>query len=314
MSKVVVTGGSGFLGSHIADALTHQGFAVTIFDRAPSLYLQPNQEMVIGNILDFEQVERVVAGSDYVFHLAALADLNVAKAKPLQTAQLNIIGSINLLEAARQANVKRFMFASTIYVYSRAGGFYRCSKQACESYIEEYQRQFGLPYTILRYGSLYGPRADESNGIYRLLKQAATSGKIQHKGSPEDTREYVHVEDAARWSVQALDEAYANQHLIITGHHPTRLGDLFTMFSEILERPLDIDYVASPPGQANGHYQVTPYAFHPKVGRKLTFNHYVDMGQGILQMLEQLYQEGWTFCNEPAFREKTAEHSFEMER
>lgn len=290
-ARVLVTGGAGFLGSHIADTLTAAGYAVTIFDQRPSPYRHPEQQMVVADMLDETAVRDAVAGCQAIFHLAALADLNAASRRPQRTAELNIMGTLNFLEAAREAGVSRFMFASTVYVYSRAGGFYRCSKQACETFIEEYQRQYGLDYTILRYGSLYGPRADASNGVYRLLLQAATEGTIAHNGLPEDSREYIHVEDAARLSVAALAERYANQHLVLTGHHPIRLRDLFTMFGEILGRELAVDYTAVA-GEQNNHYQVTPYAFHPRVGRKLTTNYYVDMGQGLLQMLEQLYEEG----------------------
>lgn len=292
MRKVVVTGGAGFLGSHVANVLTGRGVAVTVFDRRPSPYLRPGQTMVVGDLLDPAALEGALAGCDAVFHLAALADLNAAKSRPVESASVNILGTLNCLEAARKNGVGRFMFASTVYVYSRAGSFYRCSKQACEAYIEEYQRQYGVEYTILRYGSLYGPHADESNGVYRLLLQAASKGLIQHKGSPDESREYIHVEDAARLSVDALADSFANQHLVITGHHPMRLRDLFTMFGEILGRPVEVEYIESPSGAADGHYQVTPYAFNPRVGRKLTSNYYVDMGQGILQMLEQLYEEG----------------------
>jgi len=100
------------------------------------------------------------------------------------------------------------------------------------------------------------------------------------------------VEDAARLSVEALSEEYANQHLVITGHYPMQIRDLFTMFSEILGRQLEIDYVQSSQGERDSHYRVTPYAFNPKVGRKLTSNYYVDMGQCILQMIELLHHEG----------------------
>jgi UDP-glucose 4-epimerase len=288
--KAVVTGGAGFLGSHVANTLTRRGYGVTVFDKRPSPYLLPGQEMVVGDMLDMATVTRVVEGADVIFHLAALADLNAARTRPLDTAHLNVLGSLHFLEAARQAGVRRFMFASTVYVYSRAGGFYRCSKQACEAYMEEYQRQFGLSYTILRYGSLYGPHADASNGVYRLLLQAR-HGRICHIGSPDEVREYIHVEDAARLTVDALDETYANQHLVLTGHHPMRLRDLFTMFAEILGHPVDVEYIPPPEGEPDGHYKVTPYSFNPRVGRKLTSNYYVDMGQGVLQMLEQL-EEG----------------------
>jgi UDP-glucose 4-epimerase len=290
IQRVLVTGGAGFLGSHIADVLTARGCVVTVLDVRPSPYLQSTQEMIVADMLNPEAVRAAVVGQDAVFHLAALADLNVAQTRPRDTAELNIMGTINLLDAAREVGLRRFVFASTIYVYSRAGGFYRCSKQACEAFIEEYQQRYGLEYTILRYGSLYGPRADASNGVYRLLRQAV-EGQIEHVGTAEDSREYIHVEDAARLSVDALAAEYANQHLVLTGHHPIRLRDLFTMFSEILGREVAVNYL-SESGISNSHYQVTPYAFHPRVGRKLTTNYYVDMGQGILQMLEQLYEEG----------------------
>jgi len=292
MKRALVTGGSGFLGSHIADELSDRGYHVLILDRDPSAWLRNDQQLVIGDILDTEDVRKALEGVDCVFHLAGFSDLNAARTQPQATARLNIEGTINLLEASREANVPRFLFASTVYVYSREGGFYRCSKQACEEYIEEFGRARDLEYTILRYGSLYGPRSDERNGVYRLLLQALRGEPIHHHGTPEDTREYIHVEDAARLSVDALDQRFANQHLVLTGQHPMRIRDLFTMFSEILGHDVAVEYETSADGQPNGHYSVTPYSFQPRVGRKLTTNLSVDMGQGILQILEELHRRG----------------------
>lgn len=290
MARALVTGGAGFLGSHIADALSEQGLEVIVFDRQESLHLRTGQRMVIGDLLDPGSLGAAAEGCDCLFHLAALSDLEEANADPVSTTRHNVQGTVQALEAARQSGVKRFLFASTVYVYSRAGGFYRCSKQACEAYVEEYGRQFGLGYTILRYGSLYGPRATEANGVYRLLRQALEDGNIRHVGRPDDSREYVHVEDAARLSVDSLGEEFEDQRLVITGHHPMRLRDLFTMFSEILGRQIEIDYAEPAEGLADTHYRVTPYAFSPRVGRKLTANCYVDMGQGILQMLQEMHR------------------------
>jgi UDP-glucose 4-epimerase len=291
VKSALVTGGSGFLGSHIADELSDRGYRVTILDTAPSPWLRADQELVQGDIMDTAVVRRAIAGADCVFHLAGFSDLNAARTEPLATARLNIEGTIHLLEACRQEGVRRLVFASTVYVYSREGGFYRCSKQACEAYIEEFGQKYGLDYTILRYGSLYGPRSDARNGVYRLLRRATEGEPIHHEGSPDDTREYIHVEDAARLSVDALEERFANQHLVLTGHHPMRIRDLFTMFSEILGREVEVRYEEAPEGKATDHYTVTPYSFQPRVGRKLTTNLSVDMGQGILQILEQIHRE-----------------------
>jgi UDP-glucose 4-epimerase len=289
MTVSVVTGGAGFLGSHLADELARRGHAVTVFDREPAPDLPAGQKQVRGDLADFDLLCRTLAGADYVYHYAALSDLNKARDLPRETVQANVAGTVNVLEAARRAGVKRFVFSSTIYVYSSAGSFYRASKQACEAYIEEYQRRYGLEYTILRFGSLYGPRADESNGLYRLLRQAARTGTVRYYGEPEDSREYIHVSDAARLSVDILVPEYASQHLIITGHYPMRARDLFTTFSEILGRDVRVEYTK--PDIPDGHYRITPYQFHPRAGKKLTSNLYVDFGQGILQVLEQIAAE-----------------------
>ncbi len=289
MKRILVTGGSGFLGSFIADRLTDLGYQVAIYDRRPSPWLRPEQQMIVGDVAERDKLVEAAAGCVAIYHLAALADINTARDLPLESAEINFLGTVHALEAAREAAAERFLFASTVYVYSRAGGFYRCSKQACEAYVEEYQRRYGLPFTILRYGSLYGPRASESNGVYRLLRQALAKEAIHIPGTPDDTREYIHVEDAARLSADALDEQHRNRHLVITGSHPTRLKDLFTMFSEILGRELPVEYDdAGKP--SDGHYRMTPYSFNPRLGRKLTSTCYVDMGEGLLQMLEQMHE------------------------
>lgn len=289
MTRTVVTGGAGFLGSHLADELAARGHSVVVFDQKPSAFLSAGQQQVTGTLDDFDLLCRTLAGADYVYHFAALADLNTARDLPRETALVNVMGTVNVLEAARLAGVKRFVFSSTIYVYSSEGSFYRASKQACEAYIEEFEHRFGLAYTILRFGSLYGPRADESNGVYRLLCQAARDGRVRYQGQPDDAREYIHVADAARLSADILAPEYANQHLVITGHNALRARDLFTMFSEILGREIAVEYVE--PDIPDGHYRLTPYQYHPRVGRKLTSNLFVDFGQGMIQVLEQIFHE-----------------------
>ncbi len=287
--RVIVFGGSGFVGSHLADALTEAGHEVTIFDIDPSPYLQAAHKFVQGDILDADAVKRAVDGNEVIYNFAGLADLDDALARPVDTVRLNVLGCVNLLEAARYANIKRFVFASTIYVYSEAGGFYRVSKQACESYIEEYQRRFGLNYTILRYGTLYGRRADSRNSVYRYLKQALYERKISIRATGDELREYIHVEDASRAGVQILDAEYENQNVILTGQHPTRFRDLMYMIREMVGADVQIDMQSPDEGKAPGHYNLTPYTFHPKIGKKLVSHYYLDMGQGLLDCLDEIY-------------------------
>jgi len=293
--RVVVFGGAGFLGSHVADALSDAGHKVTIFDSMASLYVRPDQEAVTGDILDADSVVAAVKGCESIYNFAGIADIEDANARPLDTVRSNILGNTILLEAARKVNVKRFVFASTLYVYSDAGGFYRSSKQACELLIENYRQAYGLSYTILRYGSLYGDRADQRNWVYRVLRQAVAEGRIVRYGDGEEIREYIHVRDAARYSVAILSQEYADQHVIISGHQAIKIKDLLTMIKEMMGGKITVEY-RSPddtrsPFEAKLHYEVTPYSFKPKIAHKLVGHDYLDLGQGLLTLLEDIYKE-----------------------
>lgn len=283
--RAIVFGGSGFLGSHVADALSNAGYKVTIFDRKRSPYLKHDHEMVIGDILNYDEVLDVVSRNDNIYNFAGVADLDDATTKPIETIRLNVEGTVNILDACRLKNVRRFVYASTIYVYSNKGGFYRCSKQASELYIEEFHKRYGLDYTILRYGTLYGPRADKRNSIYSYLNQALKEKKIVCSGTGEEIREYIHVRDAAQLSVQILSESFSNKYVILTGHHPMKFANLLHMIKEIMDNSIEIQFKNNPNAD---HYNITPYTYIPKIGSKLTLNQYVDLGQGLLECLHYI--------------------------
>ena len=290
--KVIVFGGSGFLGSHVSDALTDAGYEVRIFDIKHSPYLKASQKMIIGDIMDTKQVLEAVKDCKYAYNFAGIADLDDATTKPLETLRLNIEGTINILEACIQAKIKRFVYASSVYVYSEKGGFYRCSKQAAELYIEEYQKRYGLDYTILRYGTLYGLRADRRNSIYRYLYEALNTKKITVFGNGEELREYINVRDAAELTVKILAPEYNNKHLIITGHHPIKLKQLMETIQEILNDLIEIIY-RQDVNQA--HYFTTPYSYIPKIGKKLTTDCYCDLGQGLLECIGEMDKDNIRF-------------------
>ena len=217
-----------------------------------------------------------------------MTDIDEAYSEPFVTIEKNIMGNTIVLEACRKNNVKRFVFASTIYVYSDAGSFYRSSKQACELIIENYNESFNLPYTVLRYGSLYGPRAKDNNWIHKICKQALNEGKITRHGDGEEIREYIHVKDAAKLSVKILSKEYENQNITITGNQPMKIKDLHTMVKEILGNKIKLEYL---PDVSNSHYEITPYSYNPKVAQKLVSTEFHDIGQGILECLAEVDAE-----------------------
>ena len=287
-SKVVVFGGSGFLGSHVADTLVDAGYDVTVYDLKYSKYLRASQNIVVGDILDSDKVVKTVEGCDVVYNFAGIADIDDAARCPLDSVKFNILGNSIILDACRKANVKRFVFASSLYVYSKTGSFYRSTKQACELLIENYQEVFGLPYTILRYGSLYGQMGDDRNFVYRVIQQALTEGKIEREGDGEEIREYIHVLDAAKGSVDILSEEFENQHVILAGQQQMKIKDLLMMIKEMLDNKIKIEFL---PANKNHHYEITPYSFAPKIGKRLLCKTYLDLGQGILDIVHSIYKD-----------------------
>lgn len=283
--KILVTGGSGFLGSHVADALSETGNEVVIFDLSSSQYQQKNQKMINGSVTDYEQVYAAMDGCEAVYHLAALADIDEAINKPRNTMSVNVMGTLNVLEAAREHKIERFVFSSSIYVYSEQGSFYRTSKQACENLIQDYHNQYGLNFTILRYGSLYGPRANSSNSVFRMITTALKEGRIEYGGNGEEVREYIHIRDAALMSAEALGEEYNGAILHVTGLERMKTGEMLEMLKEILNGKVEVVLGGR---DLIGHYMQTPYNYTPKLGRKMTTKTHIDLGLGLLDCIQYI--------------------------
>lgn len=288
--KALVIGGAGFLGNQIASTLVAAGISTTVFDRNIPVEAVPDVTYIEGDILDIGGLNSAVANVDYVYHLGAVADLEEAQADPVRAVTVNILGTTNVLEAAVKANISRLLFASSIYVYSSSGGIYRITKQASEGLIEEYQTLFGLEYSILRFGSVYGPGAGRTNGINRLIHSALSGDHVTYQGDPEAMREYIHVDDAARLSVAILAKEYANKHLLLTGDEKMSVFDVMNMISEMLPHkpePRIGEYKLA------AHYKRTPYSFVPRKAMKITPNPSVDFGQGLLECIEQASDESF---------------------
>ena len=283
--KVVVFGGSGFLGSHVADCLSDTGYQVVVFDTQQSPHLRDDQQMVVGDITELDQALDVAKGAVALYNFAAVADIDMAHDQPVKTVEINVLGAVTSLEAARLAKVERYIFASSVYVFSEAGSFYRASKQAAERFVETFHSRYDLDYTVLRYGSLYGPRADPNNGVFRMLQQAIAKNCITYGGDGDAVREYIHVTDAARLSVQILEQKYANRHLVLTGTERMRVRDVMQMIAEILPGNVKLKFER---GNPISHYTMTPYAYQPNIGHKLVGTDFVDLGQGLLECISDL--------------------------
>jgi len=287
--KVVVFGGSGFLGSYVVDALLQHGHQVVVFDRTPSPWLKDRGTMILGDIMDAQAVGRALEGAEAVYHFAGMADLNSSLDAPEKTLSLNIMGTVTILEEARKLPLKRFVYASSAYVFSTKGAFYGTSKKCAELIIEQYGEQYSLPYSIIRYGSVYGERADASNRLHSFLKEALTKGSITFPGDGSEEREYIHGRDAGKLSVDILDPAYINQNILLTGHERFKYSYLLNMINEMLGGSIEIKFMNK---EYKGHYTTTQYSFTPRTGVKLINNPCVDFGQGLLECMENIHCHG----------------------
>jgi UDP-glucose 4-epimerase len=226
--RVLVTGGSGFIGSHVVDRLRARGHEPVIYDLRPSpwhLDAGDPVETVLGSITDREALERALHSCDAVAHLAAVADVNDVHASPEDAERVNARGTVTVLEAARRAGVKRIVYASTIWVYSDCADeavdedtllpapshLYTSTKLAGELYCKAYQELYGIDYTILRFGIPYGPRAREAAVIPAFVGRALRGEPLTLAGNGSQSRRFVYVEDLADGVAVGLSEVAANR-------------------------------------------------------------------------------------------------------
>lgn len=291
MKKVAVFGGAGFLGQYLVNQLVERKYIVTIFDKIISPNFDKTVHQEVTDVLDTEKVLSQISSGDFefVYNLAGFANLDVAILYPYKTFELNVLGNINILDACIKAGVKRFVYASSAYAMSDKGSFYGISKLTSEKIIEEYSVRYSLDFTILRYGSVYSEKYFDNNYIYSIIEKAITTGVIQHGGDGNELREYIHATDAAKLSVDILEsENFINEHVIFTGTEKMKRLELFEMINEILGGNIKIELNK---GEYNHHYKYTPYSYSPTISKKLVANPHIDMGQGILECIKEVYSK-----------------------
>ncbi|HEX5193173.1 MAG TPA: NAD-dependent epimerase/dehydratase family protein [Solirubrobacteraceae bacterium] len=264
--RVLVTGGSGFIGSHVVDKLSERGHEPVIYDLRPSPWHGDDAvETVIGSITDREALERAMDGCDAVAHLAAVADVNDVHAEPEDAEHINARGTAAVLEAARRAGVKRIAYASTIWVYSDCptdevdedtllappSHLYTSTKLAGELYCKAYQELYGLDYTILRFGIPYGPRAREAAVIPAFVSKALAGDPLTLAGDGMQSRKFVYVEDLADGVASCLTEVAANRVYNLASDESVTIRQIAETIQELMG-DVEIVYTPARPGDFGG--------------------------------------------------------------
>jgi len=222
---IAITGGSGFVGSHVVDALLGAGYDVRVID--PKRPLQPEVEWADVDMLDQDSVTDALKDAQAVFHLAAMADVNDIVADPAESVALNTLGVARVLEAGRRADAGRVIVSSTVWVYAATQGdvvdettpfdletdrhLYVSEKIAAEMFCRDYATLFGRPYTVLRYGIPFGPRMRSDLVVAAFLLRAMRGEPLRIDGDGSQERRFVYVEDLAAAHVLALKPVAKNR-------------------------------------------------------------------------------------------------------
>ncbi|HXE45029.1 MAG TPA: NAD-dependent epimerase/dehydratase family protein [Conexibacter sp.] len=239
MSRVLVTGGAGFIGSHVVDKLIAAGHEPRILDVRPSPY-HPGVDTVIGDMCVLEDMLRAADGCDAIAHLAAAADVGEVQQDPVGSEQLNARGTVNVLEAARQLEIGRVVYASTIWVYSDVDAehvdeatllappahLYTATKLAGELYCRSYRELYRVESTVLRFGIPYGPRARPAAVIPIFVRKALAGEPLTLAGGGLQTRRFVYVEDIAEGVVAGLAPQAADRTYNLVGDEEVTIREI----------------------------------------------------------------------------------------
>lgn len=286
MRRILVTGGSGFIGSYITEELLRNKYEVIIADIS-------NEHAIAGakyikcDILSHEDLIKVFKEDfDIIIHLAGFSNLRESINNPSLTLSLNTLSTTRILELAVAKGIKKFIYGSSAYANSNKGSFYGISKLASEKIVEEFNQKFNLNYVILRYGSVYSEKESHNNYMYNLISKALKEESINHHSDGLELREYIHALDVARLTVQVMEnEEYSNESFILTGIEQYTRLQLFQMIKEISGKDIVINTSKE---EDITHYKLSPYSFQPSSARKLIANPQIDLGQGLLDIIRKI--------------------------
>ena len=273
MTGYLVTGGAGFIGSHLAQTLVERGERVRVLDdfstgrRENLAAVAEHIELLEGDIASPETVEQAMAGCHYVLHLAAIASVQASLEEPRRTDRVNVGGTLHVLEAARRAGVRRVVLASSAAVYGDHSALpqreelplrplspYAASKAAGEAYCSAFHASYGLPTVVLRFFNVYGPRQDPSSpysGVISIFAARMTQGQRPAiYGDGEQTRDFVYVADVVQALLLACErETAVGAVFNVASGRQTRILQLATTLNEVLDTNLTPTFAPARAGE-----------------------------------------------------------------
>ena len=278
--RVVITGGCGFIGRYIAEEALKRKFDVVIIDK--HITIKNNKiKFYKEDISRSNKIQKLIKKDDIVYHFAGISDIDDANKDPEKTFKINTLSTIKLLKICNIKKIKKFIFASSIYVHSDIGGIYRITKKSSELFIETYAKQHNIKYTIVRFGSVYGPKQSNKNNITNIVHNALMQKKLIYSGSKNSTRRFVYVTDVAKASVNLVSKKYDNKVILITGKKINSINQVFNIVKKILK--INSNHIYK--NIKNNHYSKDPYSYKEMKEEKYIMNKFINLENGITEVI-----------------------------
>jgi UDP-glucose 4-epimerase len=298
--KIFVTGGAGFIGSHVTDLLIREGYEVTVYDNLSTGYLDyinPKAKFVLGDLADKEKLTREIRDHDGVIHLASESIIEKSIKNPEETLKRNINFAINLLEAMRANKIDKIVFSSSAAIYGETKGYpvreddckeplqpYGASKLAIESILSGYFHSFKIKSVSLRYFNVYGPRDDQlpvTRAVPKWIKSMLLHQKILLYWKGKQIRDYIYVEDLAKAHILAFKNCNGLENFNVGSGNGVRLIEILDILSEISGIKIEIE----DKGDRQGDPQKL-FADITKIRRALGWNPETSLKDGLKKTYE----------------------------
>jgi len=315
-NKILVTGGAGFIGSHLVEKLLNEGKQVICLDNFNDFYnpelkeenieqaqKHDNCKLIKGDILDEQLLQEIFEEHDInkIVHLAALAGVRKSLASPQDYIDTDIKGTVNLLKKANQHNVEQFVFASSSSVYGESQDVpfqedqatenqvspYACSKKAAELFCKTYHNLYNLPVTILRFFTVYGPRQRPEMAIRKFTRKALAGEPIPKFGDGSSRRDYTYIDDVVHGLHQAVEKSFDFEIFNLGNSETITLNELIDLIEEKTGQDIEIDQKPEQPGDV----PVT-YADISKAKEMLGYNPQTFIEEGLEKFIDW-YKENY---------------------
>jgi len=304
--KIVVTGGSGFIGSHVVDELIKAGHEVKIYDVDAPRYGQPC-EFIRGDVRDVDRLSYIVKNVDIIYHLAAEANVNRFMESPLYSNDITSSATLCVLEAVRRSGAGRLILASTEWVYGsleesaseqiteeapyaqNPDHLYTSSKIAAELFCKSYHRLYGVNYTIMRYGIPFGERARPETVTPTFLRKILHGETISIHGDGSQTRQFIYVKDLARGNVACAQPQASNEIFNINGTKRISVLEIVQTLERILGRKASVSFVDDRRGNFKGRF-ISSEKAHKLLGWKCLFEYEEAMSHYVEWYMENEYE------------------------